>query len=214
MVKVQTKTVTGHMEMEIPYTFLSKEEESKNLAIILPGAGYTAQAPLLHYATGVFITKAYEILQVNYQYNKKEYKDLRFDEIAEIIKSDVKTVLDEALINKTYENIYLIGKSLGTIAMSSELNRAAFQNAKAIWLTPLIQRNDVLDAMVTSKNQGLCVIGDKDPVYSEERYAKVVENAHLTAMLIPNVNHSLEYNDSAVESIDVLKRVIAAMDQF
>lgn len=61
---------------------------------------------------------------------------------------DVKTVLDEVLPNKTYENYCLIGKSLGTIAMSYELNRECFKNTKAIWLTPLIQREDVLSAMV------------------------------------------------------------------
>jgi alpha/beta superfamily hydrolase len=149
---------------------------------------------------------------VNYQYNNKDYDG--FSEIGKAIKLDVKNVLDYVLNNKTYENFYLIGKSLGTIAMSSELGRENFKNAKAIWLTPLIQREDVLDAMVKSKNKGLCIIGDKDPCYTEERYLKVVENSNITPKLIPNVNHSLEYDENAVESIGVLRNVIKDIEQF
>ena len=108
MFHVENKTVKGYKEIDIPYTMLSKVESSKNLAIILPGAGYTSQAPLLHYSTGVFLNKSFDILQVNYQYNNKVYDDFSMDEISDAIKLDVKTVLDDVLSNKAYENFYLI----------------------------------------------------------------------------------------------------------
>ncbi|WP_172368986.1 alpha/beta hydrolase [Sporosarcina jiandibaonis] len=214
MLNVETQTVKGYKGLDIPFTLMSRSEDSSNLAIILPGAGYTAQAPLLHYSTGVFLHKSFDVLQVNYQYNKKIYDDFTMEEISDAIKLDVKTVLEEVLISKTYENYYLIGKSLGTIAMSYELKRECFKNAKAIWLTPLIQREDVLNAMVRSKNKSLCIIGDKDPCYIEERYSKVIENPNITSKLISNVNHSLEYDENAVESINVLKSVIVEIEQF
>lgn len=212
MVNIETKTVKGYKEIDIPFKILSKDKSSKNLAIILPGAGYTSQAPLLHYSTGVFINKSYDVLQVNYHYDNKDYDG--FSEIGKAIKLDVKSVVDYVITNKTYENFYLIGKSLGTIAMSSELNRETFKNAKAVWLTPLIHREDVLEAMVKSKNKGLCIIGDKDPCYTEERYLKVVENSNITSKLIPNVNHSLQYDENIVESIEVLRDVIKDIEQF
>ncbi|WP_419394179.1 alpha/beta hydrolase [Cytobacillus praedii] len=212
MFNVKTQTVKGYKGLDIPFKILSKGEDSNNLAIILPGAGYSAQAPLLHYSTGVFINKSFDVLQVNYQYNNKDYAD--FSEVSEAIKLDVKNVLDYVLSNKSYKNFYLIGKSLGTIAMSSELNRETFKDAKAVWLTPLIQREDVLSAMVRTHNNSLCIIGDKDPCYTEERYSKVIENPHIISKLIPNVNHGLEYDENAVESIDILKSVIAEIEQF
>lgn len=212
MFHVNTGSVKGYKGLDIPFKILSKSEHSNNLAIILPGAGYTAQAPLLHYSTSVFLNKSFDVLQVNYQYNSKEFPD--FSEVSEAIKLDVKNVLDYVLSNKTYENFYLIGKSLGTIAMSSELSRETFKNAKAIWLTPLIQREDVLSAMVKTKIKSLCIIGDKDPRYIEERYSKVIENPNITSTLIPNVNHGLEYEDNAVKSVEVLKSVIARIEQF
>lgn len=214
MFTVKTRTVKGYKGFDIPFKMLSKSEGSKNLAIILPGAGYTTQAPLLHYSTGAFLHKSFEVLQVNYQYNNKTYDGFTMEEISEAIKFDVKTVLDDVLSSKTYENYYLIGKSLGTIAMSSELKRECLKNAKAIWLTPLLQREDVLSAMVRSENESLCLIGDKDSCYIEERYSRILENPNMTSKLIPNVNHSLEYDDNAVKSIDVLKSVIAEIAQF
>lgn len=212
MVNIETNVVKGYKEIDISFKILSKDKNTKNLAIILPGAGYTSQAPLLHYSTGVFINKSFDVLQVNYQYNNKDYDG--FGEVGKAIKMDVKNVLDYVLTNKTYEVFYLIGKSLGTIAMSSELNRETFKNAKAIWLTPLIQREDVLNAMAKSKNKGLCIIGDKDPFYTEERHLKVIENFNITPKLIPNANHSLEYEKNAVESIEVLRDVMKDIEKF
>ena len=214
MFNVKTGTVKGYKGLDIPFKILSRSEDIKSLAIILPGEGYTTQAPLLHYSTGVFLHKCFDVLQVNYQYKNKAYDDFTMEEISEAIKFDVKTVLDDVLTDKTYENYYLIGKSLGTIAMSYELNRKTFKNAKAIWLTPLIQREDVLSAMARTQNKSLCIIGDKDPYYTVERYSKVIENPNIVSKLIPNVNHGLEYYENAVESIDVLKSVIARIEQF
>ena len=66
MFKVSTESVSGYKEMEIPYTLLSNNESSNSLVIMLPGAGYSAQAPLFHYSTGVFLNKSFDELQVNY----------------------------------------------------------------------------------------------------------------------------------------------------
>ena len=101
---------------------LSKNKHSAQLAIILPGMGYGSQAPLLHFSAGVFISKGYDVLQVDYQYNNQDYED--FSEISDAIKLDVRHV-----------------------------TREVFKNAKAVWLTPLIQRDDVLNAMIESKNK-------------------------------------------------------------
>ncbi|WP_349409966.1 alpha/beta hydrolase [Pseudalkalibacillus sp. SCS-8] len=209
MLSVKTNTVKGYKMRDIPYTILRNEESSKRLAILLPGAGYTVQAPLFHYSTGIFINKSSDVLHVNYQ-----YKGLSNEEINKAIIYDVNAVLEDVLSTQNYETYYVIAKSLGTIAMRSVLERDDFLNAKAIWLTPLIQRDDVLDAMVRSENKGLCYIGDKDPCYIEERYTKVLENKNITSKLIANVDHSLQYEDDAVGSIDVLKSVMTDIEQF
>jgi hypothetical protein len=136
------------------------------------------------------------------------------EELSEAIIYDVKTVLDEVLKDTSYEKFYLVGKSLGTIAMSSELSRDIFKEANAIWLTPLIHRDDVFAAMVNNENRGLCIIGDNDHCYVKERFDQLKTKPNIVAKLLPNVNHSLEYDYNIVESIDVLKRLINDIQEF
>lgn len=214
MLKVNKDSVLGYMEMEIPFTLLSNNDESKNIAILLPGAGYTVQAPLLHFSTGVCLNKSVDVLHVNYSYNNKSYDHLSMDELSEAIKHDVKIVIDKVLDDKSYENYYLIGKSIGTIAMASELKRDIFKDAKAVWLTPLLRRDDIFEAMLKGENRGLCFIGDNDHHYIAERYEQVMNNTNIVSRLFPKVDHALQYEGDPVSSIDVLKSIIKELDDF
>lgn len=51
---------------------IEQKEKTNNLAIVLPGAGYTTQAPLLHFTTALFYNKGFDILHINYKYNSQE----------------------------------------------------------------------------------------------------------------------------------------------
>jgi len=200
--------------MTVPFNLISIDENSKNLAIFFPGAGYTTQGPLFHYSEAIFLNKKYDVLQVNYQYNNKIYDEFSIEELSDAIKFDVKTIIDKVLKDTSYENFYIIGKSLGTIAMCSELKRDIFKEAKSVWLTPLLQRDDVFEAMISSENDGLCFIGDNDRCYIEERYNQLVKNPCIVSRLLPNVNHGMEYDNDPVGSVDVLKTVIHDISQF
>lgn len=136
------------------------------------------------------------------------------EELSEAIKHDVRTVIDNILRNSEYETFYLIGKSLGTIALTSELKREIFKEAKVVWLTPLIHRDDVLNTMVNSNNKGLSFIGDNDRCYTAARCSQLMNNTNLVSKLFPNINHSMEYDNDPVKSIDVLRTVIEEINRF
>jgi hypothetical protein len=206
--------VVGYREMPVPFSLVSEDENSKNLVVFLPGAAYTVQSPVFHYSQEIFLDNSFDVLQVNYRYNDKAYDEFSKEELSEAIRHDVRTVLDKVLKDTSYEKFYFVGKSLGTIAMSSELNRDIFKEAHAIWLTPLLQRDDVFAAMVNSENRGLCIIGDNDRCYVEKRFDQLKIKLNLVANLLPNVNHSLEYDHNMVESIDILKEVINDIQEF
>lgn len=212
--KVKTDSVTGYKDKDIHYTVLSTDEHSEKLAIMLPGAGYTAQAPLLHYATSVFLHKSFDVLQVNYTYNDKFYDHFTMDELVEAIKYDVDAVIHKVLEGNSYDGYYLVGKSLGTIAMASLLKREIFYNAKAVWLTPLLNRDDVFESMLHSRNESLCFIGDDDTHYNAERYRQFTNNPKLVTRLLEGADHSLQYKSDPVSSIDLLKTVTKAIDEF
>ncbi|TDL34275.1 alpha/beta hydrolase [Jeotgalibacillus sp. S-D1] len=212
--KFTADCITGYHNLSVPYSLISNGETSSKLAIIFPGQGYTVQGPLLHYSTGIFLSQSYDVLHVNYQYNHNAYKSFTMEELSEAIKHDCETVIEKTIAAKSYEQYCLIGKSLGTIAMSAEIKRQEFIDAKTIWLTPLLQRDDVFDAMVTSKQKGLCFIGDNDRCYIKDRYSRIKDNPSIASRLFHNANHSLEIEQSVGESINILKTIMKTIEEF
>lgn len=206
--KIQHEVINGYKEIEVPFALIANEEETKKLAIFLPGAGYTNQRPLFHFSEGVFLNKGMDVLEIDYRYNEPSYAHFEMEELSEAVRFDVKTVIDEVLRENRYEEFYLIAKSLGTIALCTELQREEFKDAKVVWLTPLIHRDDVLTAMVTSKQKGLCFIGDSDRCYTEARYTQLLDNPNLSSKLLPDITHDMEYADDPIKSIDVLKEIM------
>lgn len=206
--------VIGFKEIEVPYTVVLTEDYTKKLAIFLPGAGYTAKSPLFHFAEEIFLNKNYDVLRINYQYTNKAYNEFTMKELNEAIVHDVRLVINEALKGRNYQEFYLIGKSLGTIAMAAEMKRPAFSEAKAIWVTPLLNQQEVIDTMVNSKNPAQCYIGDKDRYYSPGAYELLKTNPNLESTLLPEINHRLDCEIDPLKSIDALKQIMAGIKNF
>ncbi|WP_064093035.1 hypothetical protein [Rossellomorea aquimaris] len=211
---VKSESIRGYRDNEVSYNLLSLKENAEGIVIMLPGMGYTVQAPLLHYSTGLFLHKGFEVLHVNYQYNSKKYRDFSIEELDEALISDSRSIIEKVLSEKSYSKIYFVAKSVGTIALSSELKRNYFNEAKAIWLTPLIKEDGVLQAMINSTQQGLCIIGSIDRHYDEERFSMLKLNPYLDLHLINGVNHSLEFDFNVVDSIGVQQEIIKVIEQF
>ena len=206
--------VIGFKGIEVPYTVVLTEDYTKKLAIFLPGAGYTAKSPLFHFAEEIFLNKHYDVLRINYQYTDKAYNEFTMKELNEAIVHDVRLVINEALKGRNYQEFYLVGKSLGTLAMAAEIKRPEFSEAKAIWVTPLLNQQEVIDTMVNSKNPAQCYIGDKDRYYSPGAYELLEANPNLESTLLPDINHRLDCETDPLKSIDALKQTIAGIKNF
>ncbi|AWB46915.1 alpha/beta hydrolase [Paenibacillus sp. CAA11] len=194
----------------ISFKLIEQQEESNHLVIVLPGAGYTTQAPLLHFTTKLFYTKGFDVLHMNYTLSKQEVSVLSEDDFAK----DVEFTIDNAIKNKKYCNYYVVAKSIGTITLGYLLNHTRLKEAKVVWLTPLLQRNDVFNAMVNNSNKGLCIIGDKDRCYIVDRYEKLKSNQNMKLKMIDGGNHNLELDGEPIKSIEVLKNIISVIDEF
>ncbi len=194
----------------IPFRLIEHNEETNNLFIVLPGAGYTTQHPLLHFTTGLFSNKGFDVLHINYSFNRQEMSALSEVDFAR----DVQHAIDNATKNKKYSNYYVVAKSIGTIALSYLLNNPMLKDAKLVWLTPLLQREDVFSAMVNSDHKGLCIIGDRDSCFILERFEKLKNNQNLVLKVIDGGNHSLELEGAPIKSIELLKNIISDIDEF
>lgn len=211
--KVTSSSVTG-TKGEVQYRLLNISENPKGLAIFFPGMGYTVMGPLLHYPTGMFLNEGWDVLQINYEYKSEEMKDLTDEEFDKMLLSDCKKVIDTVLESSGYDSYYLVAKSIGTIPMSTELERPAFKDARAIWLTPLLNEQAVHGSMMNSRQKAICFIGDQDHHYNQERFNELNNNKNLQLHLIPGANHSLEQDFRVLESIKTQKEIMETIQTF
>ncbi|MGD6994140.1 alpha/beta hydrolase [Sutcliffiella horikoshii] len=193
-----------------PTNLMIQKETTTKLAIILPGAGYTSQGPLLHFSSGHYFKQGFDVLQVNYRFSEAELNP--FD--SEGFVANVLHTLEETLKETAYDQCFIVAKSIGTIALANLLKHPTFHNASAIWLTPLLHRDDVYQAMLEGETNSFCIIGEKDFCYREDRFANLKSNPSLKTLLIPNGDHSLENKEDVLSSIDMLKQVIDGIIQF
>lgn len=195
----------------IPFRLIEQKEVTNNLVIVLPGAGYTTQAPLLHFTTGVFYTKGFDVLHINYTFSRQEMAALNERDLAR----DVQLAIDNAIKDKKYSNYYVVAKSIGTKVLRYLLDNTMLKDAKVVWLTPILQNDDVFNTMVNSNNKGLCIFGEKDSVcFITERFEELKSNQNLLLKVVDGGNHSLELDKEPIKSIEMLKGVISDINEF
>lgn len=200
----------AHAGKSIPFLYLSHKKTSNTLAILLPGLGYTNQAPLLFYTTSIIASKGYEVLQVNYKYSREEMSTLKEGDFTDAILKVIHHIIEK----QDYEHYILVAKSMGTIALPYLLENPLFQSAKVVWQTPLLQREDVYKSLRITKNRGLLFIGDKDPCYIEERVSFLHSRTNLALHIIENGDHALELNNDVFASIEIISDIVRKIDDF
>lgn len=212
---IEGKTVRNN-HSTIPYLWIRQKHKSDGLCIMLPGLGYTTQAPLFHYATGLFVNNNLDVLRINYDYRKNEYfSKLTGTEKDDWMYEDVKAVIQDVLKETQYEQYYIVNKSLGSIPMAYERTQnELLQSSYGIWLTPLLKDETVYNAMLSENLPALCIIGDKDPHFIEDRIQALKNNNQIHTVIIPNANHSLEINEDVFTSIQIVNLIMNEIQLF
>jgi len=197
---------------EFPFRWFEQKNGTGKLAIVLPGAGYTTQAPLLRYSTQLFYKEGFDVLHINYTLSKEEMAVLNEKEFARKVEKSI----TKAIRGRNYSHYSVAAKSVGTLALSQLLaNLDMLKDAKLLWLTPLLQRDEVFQAMVNRKNEGLCIIGENDRhCFIPERVETLRNQPNLSVKLVDGGNHSLEIEGDPIRSIGILKEVISEIQQF
>lgn len=200
----------------ISYTWIYNDKPNKSICIMLPGLGYTTQRPLFHYATGMCLNNNIDILHVNYQFAKnKHFTSLSQEDQERWMYEDVQAVVEEILTDTSYEQCFLLSKSIGTIPMAMEWKHKNFiRHPFGIWLTPLLKEDLVFETLLKTELPSLCIIGDKDHHYIDERVDLLSHNQLVTTVIIPGAEHSLEIQGDVSASIDAIKIIMQSVQEF
>lgn len=206
----------GYRELPVPNTLLQQDGETRQLAVVLPGRGYTCDMPLLYYSTRFLLGRGADVLQVEYAYHRRpDFGVLPTSLQDQWLYADVDAAYQAALSQRQYRSITLVGKSLGTRAMGHLLatdDRLA--GARAIWITPLLRDPIAHAAMTRWRGPALYIIGTEDPHYDPALIRAIQEATGAEFAVIEGANHSLEIEGKFWQSLQILERVMRAIHQF
>ncbi|WP_214702106.1 MULTISPECIES: alpha/beta family hydrolase [unclassified Exiguobacterium] len=211
MYEVTVGHVKGTNGIPVSYSYLQADSSSDTLVMLLPGYGYTNDSPMFRYTTGLCLENGLNVLEINYNYRDERYDSV---DVFKVVVEDVRLVIDQVLHNYSVQQYIVVGKSLGTIAMASELTRNVFHDAKLIWLTPLLKQDDIYEAIQSHKGQQIVLMGTADQHYVLERIEHLEHLALTELEIVEQMNHSLEYTGNTYESLRLLETLLKRVEQF
>jgi len=126
-------------------------------AVLLPGRGYTAQAPLLFWSGLVLAEAGWDVVAVEWTGDAADddpaaFVDHAWSELTSALGSDPRLV---------------VAKSLGTFAAP----RAVAAGIPGVWLTPLVAHEPVANALTAASEHHLVVAGTADSAWVADRIA-------------------------------------------
>jgi hypothetical protein len=182
-----------------PGEALLHEGDPQRCLVLLPGVRYFSQAPLLWFAREVAQARGWSVLELS------ERAPAGADPF-DWMRDRAARALDAAQA----ETVAVVGKSLASVAAPLVTERGL----SAAWLTPLLDRPEVVDAINRSTALTLLVGSPDDPTWAGDEPPIEPAGDEIEVISLPGLDHSLQAPGDLVESLDVLRRVTLAIDLF
>ena len=164
--------------------------------VLLPGVRYFSQAPLLWFAREAAEAAGWSALELS------ERAPGGVDPFA-WMSERARSALDATEAGE----VVVVGKSLGSAAAPLVAERGL----RAIWLTPLLVRPDVLAALEAASAPALLVGSSADPTWAG---AAPPANDLVERVEFDGLDHSLQVNGDPLASLDVLRQVTERIAAF
>lgn len=162
-------------------------------AVLLPGAGYPATAPLLWYTAAALSFQGWTVHLVTWPEQMSRNSVVP-------IASEVLDSLDNA------SPLLVAGKSLGSLAMPL----AAERGLPGIWLTPLLYEPWIADAAGQLGNDHLLVGGTADPSWD----SAVAAASAARVLEIPDADHALQLDGDLEATMAAITAVARTVGEF
>ncbi|CAN5435166.1 hypothetical protein BH09CHL1_BH09CHL1_19910 [soil metagenome] len=210
-------TALGYRGDQVPNELRETKTMATRLAVLVPGFGYSCDMPLFYYIENVLIDAGVDVLRLNTRYNENPtFRDATDDERFQWAIKDLTAVVRAGLDRREYTELLLIGKSLGTAAITGLLLEGSPNQiaTRVVWLTLLLAIEDFRGRFAQIEVPGLVVIGTADAHYDEAILNELLSQPHLTGCVIPDGDHSLDIPGNTRASIAALATAIQAIASF
>ena len=211
--------ILGHQDEPLPHSFLQREEETDHAVLILPGGEAFAQHPALYYGSLECMDRGADILWVGYN-SRPQFASLSLEEKAVWALQDSIAAYQTLLEQRAYRRLTFIAKSIGTLVLGHLLTELPRKTpVQAIWLTPLINRQDLRAQIYRAAQPSLFVIGTQDHFFDAASVQEVQERSteYGQMLLIEGADHGLEVGADGTDvlgSLQVLEQVMQAIQAF
>jgi hypothetical protein len=173
---------------------LQHQADPARCVVLLPGIRYFSQAPLLWFAREAAQADGWSVVEVDERAPGDEQP-------FEWMQGQAQQALAAA---SGAERVVVVGKSLGSAA-------APMVNGPAVWLTPLLNRAEIAEAVGAATAPTLLIGSTADPTWSE---GSVPVNEALDVVELDGLDHSLQVSADPLASLDVLRDVTARVAAF
>lgn len=164
------------------------------LAVLLPGRSYTPNHPVLYYSREALLAQGWSIEEVWW-----DPEDLVSDEA---LLERIEGVLDAT----SDKNPLVVGKSLGSRA----LPLVAKRGWSGIWLTPLLNRPELVAALKDIRAETLLIGGTADEAWN----SNVAKSSGQQVLEIPGADHGLEIPGDPSASVRLLGEIVSTIMTF
>jgi hypothetical protein len=173
---------------------LLHEGDASRCAVLLPGVRYFSQAPLLWFAREQAQARGWSVVELDERAPDDE-------EPFEWMRGRAQAALEAAA---GAQLIVVVGKSLGSVA-------APMVSGPAVWLTPLLIRPEIAEAIGSATAPALVVGSPDDPTWAG---GNVPNNPALEVLELEGLDHSLQVSGDPLASLDVLRTVTERVGAF
>lgn len=179
-----------------PFPVATHRPGASRRVVLLPGARYPTRAPLLWFAREIAVSRGYGALEV---LDEPAAGDDPF--------AWVRDRATRALDHEPTALDVVIGKSLS----SDVADLAVARGLPAVWLTPLLDRPTVVDALARARRPTLLIGSNADPTWRPERLAR---NPAVELLELDGLDHALQLPGDPQRSLRELRAVVKRIDRF
>ncbi|MDR6319155.1 hypothetical protein [Actinoplanes couchii] len=178
----------------------------ERVVLLLPGAGYSPQRPLLHFAGAVFASHGWTVREIHWPMRPPQRDGQNLTDWFTRLRAFTLTYVDQLLEQETASEIALVGKSMGAFAAAA----AADRSLPGVWLTPIL-RDTVLPADLRRCRAPFLLAGSlTDPSWDSKTAHHLGHAVYETT----GADHSLEFPADPPASTRVLHELTTVMNDF
>ncbi|MHB8597626.1 MAG: hypothetical protein ACYDER_12545 [Ktedonobacteraceae bacterium] len=214
MYSLQKLDIRGYRQKPVPHTFFQQNEGSSHVVIVFAGQNNNCQHPTLYYPTRELLLRGADAFLLDYCL-RPGFSTFSGEEIKACIEVDTIAAYQAIFREHAYQQVTLIGKSLGTLAMGYLLTTVShLPQVQAIWLTPLLKQAELRTQIQQAHPRSLFVIGTADSHYDASTLTGLQKITQGASLVIEGGEHLLEVPGGIIPSLQTMEQIIHSIQDF